>query len=411
MTSDVDAAVGFLSYSHLDDEADGGRIRRLAQKIQAEYRVLTGDQLEIFVDRSDLRWGQKWRERIDGALQSTTFFIPVLSPSFFASDECRKEFLNFFNTTRSLGVPRYLLAIRYAPVDDLVEGSADQAKAIAAETQYKSWDTLRLEDENSAVHRAAINDLATELRTLMREVQAQPAQAATAKGASREEVPDESPERGQSASNSSSSSLDEEDPYGDAPSPVDLVAELPERASAWTETMNEFRDANQEFNSRLTAGSADLDVANQGKNAFAAKIVILRRVADELERPSMVLEDIGERYMRALLELDPSFRAFAEIARNQVNPTDEDRRSLNEAQKSVRSMVSAGREAAASVRGAIKSGRGLARISRDLRPVLRRYETASQNVIDGQAVLEEWTRLMDDVNWPEEPDEPAARQS
>ena len=82
MTSDLDAAVGFLSYSHLDDEADGGRIRRLATKIQAEYRVLTGEQLEIFVDRNDLKWGQKWRERIDGALQSTTFFIPVLSPSF-----------------------------------------------------------------------------------------------------------------------------------------------------------------------------------------------------------------------------------------------------------------------------------------------------------------------------------------
>ena len=395
MTSDLDAAVGFLSYSHLDDEADGGRIRRLAAKIQAEYRVLTGEKLEIFVDRTDLGWGQKWRERIDGALQSTTFFIPVLSPSFFASDECRREFLNFYNTTRSLGVSRYLLAIRYAPVDDLVEGSADKAKAVAAETQYKPWEHLRLEDEDSAVHRSAINDLAQELRTLMREVEAQPARAATGPETSRDA------HSGHESTDSSSAELDD-DPYGDAPSAVELVAELPGRASAWTETLNDFRGANEEFNSRLTAGSADLDVANLGKNPFAAKIVVLRRVAEELEKPSRRMEEVGEEYMQALLELDPSFRALAEIAHAQKNPSEHDREALEQAQASVRSMVEAGREATSSVRSAIKSGRGLARVSRDLRPVLRRYETASQNVINGQAVIEEWTRLMDDVNWPEE---------
>ena len=404
MTSDLDAAVGFLSYSHLDDEADGGRIRRLATKIQAEYRVLTGEELKIFVDRNDLKWGQKWRERVDGALQSTTFFIPVLSPSYFASDECRREFLNFYNTTRALGVSRYLLAIRYAPVDDLVERSADKAKAIAAETQYKPWEHLRLEDEDSAVHRVAINDLAEELRTLMRAVEAQPARTATGPEVSRDTHLDHE------ATDSSSTNLDDDDdPYGDAPSAVELVAELPVRASAWTETLDHFREANEEFNSRLTAGSADLDAANLGKNPFAAKIIVLRRVAEELEKPSRKMEEVGEEYMRTLLELDPSFRALAEIAHAQVNPSGHDRETLGQAQASVRSMVEAGREATASVRSAIKSGRGLARVSRDLRPVLRRYETASQNVIDGQAVIEEWTRLMDDVDWPDEADSNAIK--
>lgn len=399
MDSEIDNAVGFLSYSHLDDEADEGRIRRLAKKIQSEYRVLTGQELEIFVDRSDLRWGQKWKERIDGALQTTTFFIPVLSPSFFASNECRREFFEFFNTTRSLGVPRYLLALRYAPVDELVAGSTDQAKAIAAETQYKNWEELRLVDESSAQHRLAINDLAQELRQLMREVQAQPAKDAAASGAGDlVRRPDSSL---QTIATSATDDLD--DPYGDAPSAIELVAELPERSDAWTKTMGRFQEASNEFNRILNDGTEELNAVGGNGNPFASKIVILRRVAEDLEVPARSIEQAGEQYMKDLLEIDPSFRALAEIGYLQTPATREGHASFIAAQESVRSMVEAGKEATESVRGAIKAGRGLARLSRDLRPPLKRYETGSQNILDGQAIMQEWSDLLDAVSWPDEP--------
>lgn len=56
--------------------------------------------------------------------------------------------------------------------------------------------------------------------------------------------------------------------------------------------------------------------------------------------------------------------------------------------------------ATTSVRGAIQSGRGLARLSRDLRPPLKKYEIGSQNILDGQAIMEEWAELLDAVELP-----------
>jgi hypothetical protein len=401
MDIEVDRAVGFLSYSHLDDEADEGRIRRLARKIQSEYRMITGQPLEIFVDRADLRWGENWKERIDGALQSTTFFIPVLSPSFFASDECRREFFEFYNTTRSLGVPRYLLAVRYSPVDDLVPGSSDQAKAIAAATQYKDWSELRLVDESGAVHRTAINDLALELQQLMREVQAQPAEDAS--GNVTPSYPSEHTDLViRDTRSAAPSEAEPDDPYGDAISPIELVAELPERSAAWLDTMGELQDANNVINSKLKLGSADLTKANKLRNPFAAKLVVLKRVAEELDGPTRAVEQVGEKYMRALLELDPSFRAMAEIAKAHISVSDADRKALHTAQESVRSMVAAAQEATKQVRFAIDSGRNLARMSRDLRPALKRYEAGSQNIIDGQSIIEEWSSLLDSIELPSE---------
>ncbi|MDO4027559.1 toll/interleukin-1 receptor domain-containing protein [Clavibacter michiganensis] len=402
MDTTTDVAVGFLSYSHSDDEADNGRIRRLAEKIQAEYKVLTGEDLKLFVDRTDIGWGEKWRERIDGALQTTTFFIPVLSPSFFASEECRREFFEFYNTARSLGVLSYLLAIRYTEIDDLVGESSDEAKSIAAATQYKNWTGLRLEDENGSTHRQAVNDLAQELVRLVRQVQAQPAQdAAVARygDKQRDLVP--------KSATGELSTIEDFDPYGDTPTAIELLAELPARTDAWTSTMRGLGEAVDSFNGPIVAGTADLHVADGASNPFAAKLIVLRRVADELDEPSKEVENMGAQYMKALLDLDPSFRALAELGHAQTIVSDTDREALASAKRAVRTMIDAGRDAVEKVQSAIDSGRSLARTSRDLRPALKRYETGSRNIIDGQRIMEQWGEELESVNWPEQAELPS----
>ncbi len=60
--------------------------------------------------------------------------------------------------------------------------------------------------------------------------------------------------------------------------------------------------------------------------------------------------------------------------------------SIQEAVESSRSNVQAMNEVADSIRGNVK-------LSRDLRPALRRIETGIRGLIDAQAVLDEWDRL------------------
>jgi hypothetical protein len=64
------APLGFWSYAHADDSAAHGGIVELAAQLSAEFDLLTGRQLDIFVDRSHIVWGEAWRERISTGLKN-----------------------------------------------------------------------------------------------------------------------------------------------------------------------------------------------------------------------------------------------------------------------------------------------------------------------------------------------------
>jgi hypothetical protein len=146
----------FWSYAHRDDENDDGAVLRLSDLLRKQYELATGEPLEIFIDTM-IEWGEEWKRRIDSELSETTFFIPVLTPAYFASPECRRELVTFASQAEALGVIELVCPILYSKVEDLSEDSADAAKALAAKSQYEDWTELRLEDPRSAVHRKAID--------------------------------------------------------------------------------------------------------------------------------------------------------------------------------------------------------------------------------------------------------------
>ncbi|MGI6356824.1 MAG: hypothetical protein GX937_12150 [Lentisphaerae bacterium] len=52
----------FISYSRRDNE--GGRITELKQRIEANYREITKEELRCFFDMEDIRGMDAWRHRI-----------------------------------------------------------------------------------------------------------------------------------------------------------------------------------------------------------------------------------------------------------------------------------------------------------------------------------------------------------
>lgn len=49
---------GFWSYVHDDDETEGGRISRLAKDVADQYQMLTGERIELFLDKDSIECGQ-----------------------------------------------------------------------------------------------------------------------------------------------------------------------------------------------------------------------------------------------------------------------------------------------------------------------------------------------------------------
>src|SRR6266496_3910684 len=97
-------ARAFWSYAHRDDEAENGRIAGLARDVVAQYEMITGEMIELFLDTDSLEWGDEWRPKVDASLSSVAFFIPVLTPRYFQSVECRRE-LNFLTRQWRLSSP------------------------------------------------------------------------------------------------------------------------------------------------------------------------------------------------------------------------------------------------------------------------------------------------------------------
>jgi predicted transcriptional regulator len=64
----MNSSKGFLSYVHADDDAENGRIVRLARDVQSQFEMLTGEAISLFLDKDAIEWGDDWRAKIDSGL-------------------------------------------------------------------------------------------------------------------------------------------------------------------------------------------------------------------------------------------------------------------------------------------------------------------------------------------------------
>jgi hypothetical protein len=166
VTSSVPA--GFLSYAHVDDEYDWGGITEFRKALEGAVRLQTGRRdIRIFQDRDDIIWGQEWRARIDSSLDAVNFLVPVLTPSFFASDQCRRELQRFLNreqrlSRRDLILPVYWISA--AQLENPARRGQDKLAQELAARQYTDWRDLRFQPLTDPVPRRALAGLATHFR-------------------------------------------------------------------------------------------------------------------------------------------------------------------------------------------------------------------------------------------------------
>jgi parallel beta-helix repeat protein len=154
----------FFSYVHADDKNDDGLITRLHGALEGEARIQTGVEFTIFVDRDDIAWGDNWRKRIDGSLDTASLLIPVLTPAFFESVECRRELARFLERERALEREDLVWPIYYVTAAQLEDPGDDELARALAERQYVDWRRLRFEPLQSPAVRQRLATLAERLR-------------------------------------------------------------------------------------------------------------------------------------------------------------------------------------------------------------------------------------------------------
>lgn len=373
---------GFWSYVHEDDRNSGGRILSLADRLTEAFSLISAESLRLFVDR-ELEWGEEWEKRISQALQETTFFIPIVTPSYFQSEACRKELLDFARAARDFGVEQLLLPIYYVKVPDLdqTDPPSDEAMSLVKSRQWIDLRDVRLLDEKDSEHRVVVNALAERLLEVAENLEGPPSGGQPVDGGPTSPLG--------SVSSPLEVPLQAIDGLDEGEGALDLLAKGEEAMPEWRATIEGIGEVLGTVAALTEESTSELNsLAASGNESFASRLAAANRLASKLEEPADLLVNLGSDYVARALEVDPAVRTFIAFAEE-----DDDTQKGQDAQdyfRAISEMVLSSRESTTQL---AEFARGLeepARFSRELRKPVRKIQAALRNVIDAQSILDEW---------------------
>ncbi|MFI6310701.1 toll/interleukin-1 receptor domain-containing protein [Nocardia fusca] len=370
---------GFWSYVRKDDDASGGHISRLAERLVAEFRLQTGTDLEIFLDREKIEWGEAWEEKIDISIHGTTFFIPIITPSYLSSPACRDEFLKFWSKSKQSSVRELILPILYVAIP-LGPDSEDEIAQIVSGRQYEDWTELRLEEENSSAYRKGVHRLATRLREIAESIASQP--------------------EGTIALAATTGTMSEIETEGedDEPGWLDRLSTVEDQMDEWANTSAEFVRAMED----IAAVVQDPDSYGSAKNNPTARIAALKRLSAALSEPTKRLVEHANDFKAKALSIGDGIDAAAQMAKEAT--ADDRKKALelaDELQDTTDSLIEEITLDKEFEQNLIVAGK----MSRDMREPSNRIRSSILTIIDTTAVMQQWVDTLRSVNEPRSEDD------
>jgi hypothetical protein len=155
--------IAFWSYTRFDDRNDGESLTGLRDRLEAEVRALSGKRVEIFQDVGGIAWGEQWKGKLNDSADHAIFLIPIITPSYFQSEECRAELEQFVEREKTTGFRELILPLYYiecSQFEDQFAKEADRLAQVVAEHNYRDVRSLRHRSLHSYEVRQEITALA-----------------------------------------------------------------------------------------------------------------------------------------------------------------------------------------------------------------------------------------------------------
>lgn len=144
----------FLSYARFDDEADNGKITEYGKKISTRVRGHLGQEFRIFQDSLSIFPSELWEDKIFKVLNDSSFLIAFITPNFFKSEYCKKEF-QYFSQKENIN---HIIPIHHISCDHLKE-SVDWYGDVF-KFQVEDWRNIRFQSLTSSYVEEKIDNLA-----------------------------------------------------------------------------------------------------------------------------------------------------------------------------------------------------------------------------------------------------------
>jgi hypothetical protein len=122
--ADIEEFQGFFSYTHLDAEIDPDLVDALTSRLEKRVtRKITNARFSIWRDETNLRTGERWDERIGDAVRGSQVFIALMTPKWFESAYCRKEYQIFKQVEEGIGVGEYVVPLLAHAIEKQIRNS------------------------------------------------------------------------------------------------------------------------------------------------------------------------------------------------------------------------------------------------------------------------------------------------
>jgi TIR domain len=334
--------------------------------------MLTGEPLTLFLDRDAIKWGEDWQKKVDSSLTLVAFFIPVLTPRYFMSPECRRELQFFARKTTQLGLKGLVLPLLYVDVPGLQDDApADDLVALVRTFQWEDWRELRFSDVSAEAYRRGVARLAARLVDANR--QAEKVDVATG------------------ASEALTTSAENED---DSPGFLDKMASAEDTLPKLTATITAISSDLELIGRTMEEATIDIQQRQALTSGFAARVLVARKVARLLAEPVERVWSLGNEYVSQLHEVDQGFRTIIERSTLELQQNGESKSAVCSFFGAVRSMSAAAHDGLNSAQGMIDAIGPIEGLSRDLRPVLRRLRQGLTTMVEAREVSDEWIGLI-----------------
>lgn len=377
---------GFWSYVHQDDHDEAGLIVSLASSLSARVRLLTGSEMQIFVDRVDLHWGDDWSVRLEEELLRTVFLIPVVTPSYFLSDWCRKELITFSSTATSLGLAELILPIYYVKTRQLeqYEEGNDDAVDLIHRFQWEDFTDSALEEVSSSSYRKSVDRIARELIRRAESADAKPsivgAQTSPVPAGPTGPAEPPHPEDQTLQLNDNENGLI--DTLATGETEITKMTEHTVKIGAVLERMGEVAMT-------ATQATAASDAAEKG---FVGRLVVLRQFASELNDCADEFAPTVRDYVASLILIDPSTRLLIRLMKDS-----DDKEAAATYVQSITDLAQSSSITTEQLLGLDKILTENAKLSKDLRAPTQRIHQSLQQMVDANSIFEEWLRLIQET--------------
>lgn len=366
---------GFWSYVHADDDAEIGRISQLARDVVGQFELLTGDTIKLFLDRDNLEWGDEWRAKVDDSLASIAFFIPILTPRYFLSAECRRELNSFIRKAKSLGLSELLMPILYVDFPAIhAQSGEDELIDLVAPFQWEDWTELRFADLKSAEYRHAVARLAHRLVSANAAVEQPSPSLMVADSESVDDIGD------------------------DGPGTLEVLQSALVGMTAWSDTLAKIGNEIAVVGEVMAAGTARVESSkNNPKTEFAFRLRVLKDIADNLEKPVNEIERLSQESTAQLYDVDAGVRYTISQAPAEVESGGASIQEACEFFDRIRDLTASAEEGLGQTQGMVDSISSIETLSRDIRPVMRKLRKALTRMVEGRDVMRSWLELIDQV--------------